>query len=146
MGKVTEQFRICITKHGLERFAERRNRNYSHLWSCCQENCLHCQRLRQTIRQEIARNRKTIEEDLRKCIDDAEEIKWYINDSRFMERHYERYGYNNHIKFLHYDKFLFVVSTQRRRRVLITVMWSKSHTIGRIYNRPKYKKSSEQIC
>ena len=140
MNDMSDRARISITNHGRFRFVERRNKSYKHSWHCRTKGCSQCEKNKRVIEREILDNKLVIDEELKKLLRNADEVKWYINDSRIMDKLYERYGHDTHFHFLVHGDFLFVVIVKSNRRVLVTTMFAQFHSIGRIVNRPKFKK------
>lgn len=136
-----------LTTHFKERFIERSTKRYEHLRWCEETNCEMCQSLQAEIKQKIKDD--SLEQQILQRIDDAEENRSYLNNSSFMERYYEKYGYDKRFSFLVHKDLLFIAVYERGRQVFVTCVWSKTHLAGRAERKPRYnrlKQPSSNYC
>lgn len=139
-----------FTSHLRERFVQRTQKKYDHIKYCREENCEHCQNLIQEAKTEVYSKRRELDRELAKRIEAAEEDRSYINNTEFMSRYYERYGYEKRFEFLTHEDVVFVVVVDGGKKVVVTCCQSKTHISGRTFLRPKFGKpkqpSNEPTC
>jgi hypothetical protein len=91
--------------------------------------------------------RRPIDIEIARRLNDAIECRAYLNDARFMKWFYEKYGTDQKFEFYVDDDILFVVAMKEGRRVVITCLCAKTHTVALPTLRPKFngiKKKREQ--
>lgn len=120
-----------FTTHLRERFIQRTNKKYNHLQNCREEDCETCHSMMEEIRQDLAENRRTYDAKIANRLDTAEENKSYINNTGFMSWYYEKYGYDKRFEFLVSDELLFVVVYDDGKKIVVTCVPSKTHTVGK---------------
>ena len=130
---------IYLTTHLKERYLERfiNKKRYDHLANCQTESCKHCVSLIYELKRASAT--AEIKKEIFERLDKAREIRSYMNNTEFMARCYERYGYRR-FEFLVDDDALFVIIHDEGKKIAVTVMYSKFSVVGNIVNRPKFKK------
>jgi hypothetical protein len=129
--------KFYITKHLRERFVERSNKKYSHL-QYCQKNCETCQELKKTLKEFIAKYKAEIDYAILTKLKTAEEAKFLINNTTFMDSYYAKYRYDQIPHFLVHENLIFIMFQEKGRRVVVTCIPAKTHLAGR--RRPKFKK------
>lgn len=128
----------AFTHHLRERFIQRTQKKYEHIQRCHDKECPICKELVEECRKEIGDNRKKIDTEIARRLDEATENRAYINSTEFMSRYYEKYGYDKPFEFLTHEDILFVVVTDNGRKVVVTCVPSKNHIAGS--KRVKYVK------
>jgi hypothetical protein len=137
-----------FTHHLRERFVQRTQTKYEHLWWPCQtENCETCNNLLKDCMWEVSHNRRTIDTKLARRIEEAEENRSYINNTEFMSWYYEKYGFDKKFEFLAHEDLLFIVVVDNGKKIVVTCVLAKTHIAGKQSLRTKYngvKKQREQ--
>ena len=132
-----------LTTHLRERFVQRSNpKKYIHLKHCSQVGCEQCSKLKSDCRKEIDKDLQKIDAQLHWRIDESIHDKSYTNNSQFMSKFYEKYGFDKHFEFLLHEDLLFVAVIEAGRRIIVTCLPSKTHIAGR--TRQKFKKNSTE--
>lgn len=116
--------RFVITDHLRERFCQRSRYNCSDA----------------SLGQFITDNKDEIDRTILERLDLAQESKFLLNDSNFMEKCYLKYGYDHIPHFLVHQDLIFIMLQERGRKVVVTCLLSKWHLAGRQH--PKFKKVS----
>jgi hypothetical protein len=94
----------------------------------------------------IEGDRRPLDRQIAEYLDEAVEVRSYLNNSGFMQWYYDKYGYKR-FEFLAYkNQILFVVVLDKGRKVVVTCVNAKTHLAGRQVMRPKFgrKKRREQ--
>ena len=128
-----------FTHHLRERFVQRGKKKYNHLQYCRDPTCEQCSQLKEDIRAVITENRRDIDCELAKCINEADENRSYVNNSGFMGWYYDKYGYDKNFEFLIHDDLLFVVVVDKGKKIVVTCVPAKTHLAGKSELRPKFK-------
>lgn len=140
------KFDYAITHHLRERFIQRSDKKFEHLQTCKQEDCNVCGSLMKLIHTEIAFDRKNIDKEIIRRVNLSDENRSYLNNSEFMSRHYERYGFDKRFEFLIHDDLVFVVVIEDGSKIIVTCVESKTHIAGKSYlSKVKYKKTKTKI-
>ena len=137
---------LRITRHVRERYLERSDKKYLHLSNCKRAGCPHCISLIYSMRTTIQENQFSIDQSVREKIHSAQEVRSYLNDSKFMSFYYDKYGYDRVPRFMVNDDLLFVLiaDEQTDRDVVLTCMWASKHVVGK--KRMKFKKKVDNLC
>lgn len=142
-------YEYIFTHHLRDRFVQRTQKKYQHLWyKCWNENCQICKSLTEECKKEVAKNRKEIDLEIARRVNESEENKSYINNTEFMSRYYEKYGFDKRFEFLTHEDIMFVVVMGRGKKTIVTCVLSKDHVAGKASLRPKYngiKKQRENL-
>jgi len=69
----------------------------------------------------------------------------FINNSRYMMRLYDQYGYDLDFEFLRYENLIFVAKKEENRRVILTCYPSDNWIFGKRIKFKKKKKASKEI-
>jgi len=142
MEKTRHEF--IFTRHMRERFLERTDKKYIRLSRCScrwqEEPCEECKNLRIKLKEELRANGSGIDREIKRRLELTEENRSYINNTEFMARYYEKYGYDKNFQFLVHDDILFVVVFEERGKVIVTCLHSRYHVAGRLIARPKFRK------
>lgn len=129
-----------ITRHARERFVERSNKKYAQLHSIVdsEEGKL----LREQLIEEVKKNREEIKQEMTERLHNAKEDKSCLNNSVFMSRYYEKFGYDHRFQFLVDGEFVYVIVFQDSQRKVVTCIDAKTHIAGiNVLSRPKFRKS-----
>ena len=135
MGKRSE---YRFTHHLRERFVQRTQSKYEHLRYCRKNDCEVCKNLIEKSKKEVSDNRRAIEIELARMIDEADENRSYINNTEFMSWYYEKYGFDKRFQFLVCEGLLFVVVIDNGNKVVVTCVRARTHVAGSLHQ--KYKK------
>ena len=128
-----------LTTHLRERFIQRSNpKKYLHLKYCTISNCEICLKLNNDCKSEINKDRWKIDAEIYRRIEESTIDKSYTNNSEFMSKFYEKYGFDKRFEFLLHEDLLFVAVLDQGRHVIVTCLPSKTHIAGR--TRIKFKK------
>lgn len=134
-----------FTHHLRERFVQRTQKKYEHLWhQCWTENCETCKALKEECKNEILNNRREIDREIARRVDEADENRSYVNNTEFMGRYYEKYGYDKRFEFLTHEDILFVVVIDNGKKLIVTCILSKTHIAGKPSLRPKFNGVKKQ--
>lgn len=136
---------IYLTTHLKERFIQRTNNKYNHVQNCRigEMNCEECKKLLNSIRFEVRNNKKEIEKEIRNVILNSKEERSYLNNHKFMNWYYTKYGYDKKFKFLVHEgkDLLFVCAIERGKDIFITCVKAKTHLVGKaVVRRNKFSK------
>lgn len=132
-----------FTHHLRERYLERTRKRYRHLHTCKEGSCDLCRNLTMEIHETLSK-RRPIDREIAKRLDNAVECRACLNDSRFMQWYYDKYGCDKRFEFLADDDICFVVIHDEGRKVIVTCVWSRSHSATRQILRPKFKKKKHE--
>ena len=134
-----------LTTHLRERFVQRTNKRYNHIQNCKMKECRKCDKLKKEIHFEIAYEKRSIDAELYRRIELAEENRSYLNNTGYMDWYYEKYGFDKRYEFLVHEDLTFVVVIDEGNKVVKTCLYSKSHIAGRSHNsKKKYKKIRQE--
>lgn len=134
-----------LTSHVKQRYIQRTNKKYSHMQDC--KFSLHCEKCRilsNEIYYELTTHGNEIVNEIRNRLNLAEENRHYLNNSNFMSRYYEKFGYDNRFEFLTHEDILFVVVEENSKKTVVTCVAAKTHLAGRSCNH-KFKKKSPTL-
>ena len=139
---------FIITAHARERYVERFSREsnrFNHLGWCRESGCETCANLTFQLDELVRRNRSNWDNILCAKLHDAEEIKIFHNNSSFMAKMYEKYGYDKRYRFLVEGDILFAICIDNGKNVVLTCMnvnnpVNGSMVIRNFLKRPKFKK------
>jgi len=134
---MADRRRYIFTRHLRERFVQRTNKRFEHLQTCKNEDCNLCYELNIEI-DKILEARRPVDQEIARRLDAASECKSYLNDARFMDWFYDKYGWDKRFEFLVNDKITFVVVEERGRKVVVTCIDSKNYTVVKSTLRPKF--------
>jgi hypothetical protein len=112
---------FVLTTHAQERFIQRTNSKFIHIDFCIEEGCPTCTDLKKQIKKIVLSDTKRIKDRMIERLERADEDRSYLNDSNFMDRYYEKYGYDHKYRFLYDDGILFVVK-EKKFNIVITCM------------------------
>lgn len=137
-----------ITHHARERYVERFSReskNFSHLSHC--KGCEQCRELTFLLNDLVNQQRYTWDKIICAKLHDAEDVRVFHNNTNFMERMYDRYGYGRFL-FLVEGWILFVVREDAGKQIVLTCMnvnnpVNGSRIIADFIHRTKYNK---RVC
>lgn len=128
-----------ITDHLRERYVERKNKKFAHLRQC--KGCQLCRDLAYEI-NEILRNRRQVDQEIRSLLAVAKEDRSFLNDSNFMFDYYEKYGFDHNIRFFVSEPLVFVcIEDKNGSKVIPTCLCSDRHIAVK---HTKYKKKVHQ--
>jgi hypothetical protein len=133
-----------FTHHLRERFIQRTQKKYEHMQHCWTEGCETCKKLLEECKTEVSTNRRTIDRELARRVDEADENRSYINNTEFMSWYYEKYGFDKKFEFLTHEDMLFVVVVDEGKKVIVTCVLARTHLAGRPSFRPKYNEVKKQ--
>lgn len=138
-------YKYVITNHARQRFVERFSREsteFIHL-SQCKEGCNLCRDLTFKLDSLVTQFKQNWDRIIIAKLHDAEDIRIFHNNSKFMEHMYNKYGYHRY-RFLVEYPVLFVVRDADVNVVLTCMNVNKSVNGTRILadfvHRPKYRK------
>jgi len=145
----TRQCRFLITHHARERYVERFSREsriFVHLSEC--KGCDQCRQLTFWLNDLVKQRRETWDRIIYAKLRDAEDVRVFHNNTNFMERMYEKYGYDSRFRFLVEGWILFVIKEDHGQYVVLTCMdvnnpVNGSRIIANFIHRPKYNK---RVC
>jgi len=137
--KATNKF--WITNHARERFLERSRRKYNRL-SCNQAE--DTKELWHDFMWEIKTKKREIDQEMIQRLSAAKENKSYLNNSMFMQRYYEKFGYDHRFQFLADQDLVYVIIIIDGEKKVVTCIKSKSHVAGRSSFKIKYKKAGRK--
>jgi hypothetical protein len=60
----------------------------------------------------------------------SKETRAYTNNTNFMDRLYEKYGFDRKIEIRIFEEMIFVVTVQPGKKVVVTVLNSKFQSFG----------------
>lgn len=138
-----------ITYHArlryIERFSEE-SRNFAHL-SKCKLGCPECHDLTHRLKEMAEWQKYHFEKVISEKLQEAEDVRCYLNDTNFMMRMHDKYGYDR-FRFLVNGDILFVV-TDNDDNVVLTCMdvnnpVNGSRRIANFVKRPKFRKKIAQ--
>lgn len=135
-----------FTQHLRERFLQRTNKKFLHLQTCKSDFCRTCEKMKKEIHTEIAFDRKTIDQELSRRINLADEDRSYLNNSQFMSWYYEKYGYEKRFQFLIHEDITFVAVHEETEKVIVTCVFSKRHISGKSFLAKKRFKKPCNNC
>lgn len=114
-----------ITDHLRERFVERTHKKFVHLRQC--KGCQICRDLAYEI-NDILKDKRKIDLEIRNLLAIAEEDRSFLNDSNFMFDYYEKYGFDHNIRFFVIDPLVFVcIESKDGTKVIPTCLQSNRH-------------------
>lgn len=133
-----------LTNHLRERYVERfhNKRHYEHFRICSvglNQKCETCVSLAFDLHEEVQKNRNYLDKVLAARLFKAKEERSYLNNSEFMQRMYNRYGYEP-FQFLVHEEVLFVVLLKEGKKIVPTCIPAKESVVGGIVTRPKFRK------
>lgn len=134
---MNDQGNFKITQHARHRYIERRDKKHRHLSEC--RGCPRCQDLAFSILELDREKRQEIEAEILTRLNEADEVKSYLNNSEWMQRYYDRYGFDNRFQFLVDRDLVFVIVFEEGFRKVITVVYTKRHIVGAVAVRPKFR-------
>ena len=129
---------LRFTDHARQRFLERSSKQFSHLQTCRDNNCDVCREMAYDLHELVTQRRREIDGPMREAIDKATEDRSFINNTEYMSRYYERYGYDERFRFLRGDNVIFVIVSKEEYDLVITCVPTKGHIVGRSHK--KYRK------
>jgi hypothetical protein len=141
---------FTITKHARERFVERfssERHRFVHLSGCKQTACNVCRNLTYDLYETVRQNKRKWDSVICAKLHDAEEIRVFYNNSEFMARMYERYGYER-FNFLCESDIIFVT---KNGNIVLTCMdicnpVNNSMILANFVRRQKFKKHEQTLC
>lgn len=134
-----------FTNHLRDRFVQRTQKKYQHLWrQCWIENCEICKSLQKECQKEVVKNRKEIDREITRRLNESDENKSYINNTEFMCRYYEKYGFEKRFEFRTHEDIMFVIVVDNGKKLIVTCVHSKDHVAGKTSLRPKYNEVKKQ--
>jgi|SRR5262252_7233340 len=141
-----KQPEFILTNHLRERYVERfeNKKHYDHLRLCRKQSCPTCVDLAFDLHEEAKVGRHRLDCILAARLFKAHEERSYTNNSVFMERIYNRYGYER-FAFLVHDDVLFVVLLKEGKKIVPTCIPASQSVVGGIVNRPKYRKKVDPL-
>ena len=111
---------------------------------CKEKNCNECKKISKCINAEIYAKRKEIDQAIYQRINDAEENKSYLNNTQFMSRYYDKYGYDHRFEFLVDQEIVFVVVIEYGEKIVVTCVSAKTHIVGKNHNaKVRFKKKNQ---
>lgn len=131
-----------FTHHLRERFLQRTEKKYKHLYTCKEHTCEICRNLVMEINEKL-HNRRLIDREIARRLDQAIECRGCLNDARFMQWYYEKYGTDKKFEFLVDEDICFVVIHDEGKKIIVTCVWSRTHAATRQVLRPKFKKKKQ---
>jgi hypothetical protein len=139
---MTANHEFIITRHIRERYVQRTNKRFSKLqWDEGD------QALKNEFDDLLKNKQKEIDQEILQRLENATESRSYINNSGFMEWHFEKYGYDKRFSFLVNDNILFVAIVEKGRKIVVTCVSAKTHLAGKAVldqRRKKFKKKSSE--
>ncbi len=137
--------RPFLTKHMLQRYIERFSgeKKYKHLDKCKEKDCSRCKELMLDIDEHLYFKGRDVRKEIFKLIDASFELKAYINFPNFMERIYEKYGYNGKYRVLHHKKkgILFIMHLSGSSYKSITCHDDRGYSLlSKLARKPKFGK------
>lgn len=132
-----ERTPFWITQHARERFIQRSDRKYSKL---SEVNNKEREVLSDQLKREVDERREEINCELQIRLFNAKEDRSCLNNSPFMTRYYDKFGYDHRFQFLVDKDFVYVIVFQDGYRKVITCIDAKTHIAGRSGSRPKFRK------
>ena len=143
---MNKNYKFVITHHARQRFVERFSResvDFVHL-SICRASCELCRDLTFKLDDLVNQNKKNWDRIITAKIYDAEDIRIFNNNSKFMEYMHNHYGYHRYLFLVEYP-ILFVVREAEEANIVLTCMnvnkpINGSRIIADFVHRPKYRK------
>lgn len=132
-----------ITRHARERYLERSDKRYARLAEIrdSEEGKL----LYSQLIEEVEFRRDEIEREMLERLRNSIEDRSCLNNSMFMGRYYDKFGYDHRFQFL-VDKrvgLVYVIVFQDSQRKVVTCIDAKTHIAGRnVLNKPKFRKKA----
>lgn len=135
--------KYIFTNHLRKRFVQRyvNPKRYGSLDICeCRTShrCFNCRKLLKELDYELLLCRD-LDREISRCLENSTEEKHFLNDTNFMARKYEKYGYDSKFTFRLYDKVVFLILEDERGKVVPTCFAAKGHIAGQI--KPKFRKN-----
>lgn len=134
-----------ITYHARQRFVERFSEESSafvHLSSKCR-GCFTCYDLTYRLKDLTEQHREKWNDMICARLNEADDVRIYLNDTNFMEYMYSKYGYGRY-RFLVEGNILFVVTDDNENAVLTCMNVNNpvngSRVIANFVKRPKFGK------
>lgn len=127
-----------FTKHLRERYVERSNPKFLHLENCRQSACPTCLNLAYEIDAMVRNEWRQIDSQITEDLQKTKEDRSFINNTEFMSRYYQRYGYDERFTFLKGEKLVFVVIEKPDCSLIATCIPAKRHIAGQ--KRMKFRK------
>lgn len=86
---------------------------------------------------------REIDQEIFNKLENSSEVRTYLNNSNFMSKLNEKYGFDKKFKFMADKDVVFIVITEPDKGdIVVTCIESQNHIAGRIARRPKYSKKS----
>jgi hypothetical protein len=142
--------RPFLTRHILQRYVERFSgeKKYKHL-DKCKKDCSRCKELMLDVEEHLYFKGRKVRKEIFKLIDESVELKSYRNFPHFMERIYEKYGYNGIYSVLHHKKkgILFILISSGSSYKAITCHDNKGSSLLSQLSRKtkKFGKRSDDV-
>jgi hypothetical protein len=136
-----------VTNHARERFVERSNKKFKDYKKLFHKNSVKYKQIEKKIHQEIKQNLYKINEEIRKRLKRSKNEKSYKNCTGFMDWYYTKYGYVEP-DFLVDEDILFIVISERGKKLIVTCLDAKTHFAGKAAQRKKFsnvKKKKDKI-
>ena len=137
--------KYILTNHLRERYLERFNKKFRHLQQCslarCNLSCSLCVSLLFELRREVTeiQRRRVLDSVIFNRLTKAHEECSHLNNTEFMSRLYDRYGFGR-FHFLCDEDVLFIVVNENGKKIVPTCIPARGSVVGGIACRPKYRK------
>ncbi len=143
---MSRNYKFVITHHARQRFVERFSResvDFLHL-SMCRIGCDLCHELTFKLEDLVTRCKQNWDRIITAKLHDADDIRIFHNNSKFMEYMYNNYGFHRY-RFLVEYPILFVVREADGVQIVLTCMnvnkpVNGSRILADFVHRPKYRK------
>lgn len=117
-----------ITHHAQERYLERFKYKYV------------SDRELPYLVQEAFKNRRLLKQEIINKLESASEERWFLNNHEFMQKYYDKYGYDGRFQFLVDDDLVFVIVIDEGKHHVVTCVPANRHKISAGRKRVKFKK------
>lgn len=135
---VKKSLPFYITQHMRERFVQRSYKKYARLKHLPEEEATW---LFDEMHEEIKQRRLEIDDEITTKLLDAKEDRSCINNSQFMSRYYDKFGYDHRFQFLADKDFVYIIVLQEGKRKVVTCVKASTHLAGKNSARPKFGRS-----
>lgn len=128
-------FPFSITEHVRKRFVERSSKKYSKMNILPPEEA---EALFDELCDEINERKSEIDQEIINRLHNAREDRSCLNDSNFMGRYYDKFGYDHRFQFLADKDFVYIIVFEGNVRKVVTCVRASTHKAGKLAFRPKF--------